>query len=72
MIKNDRYYAKKTPFWTAQVLRIRNAFFHYFDLFDKSSVISRVDGDDEDEDFGTKMTRRRLRSGRFGRKPRGN
>ena len=38
--------------WTAQVLRIRHAFFHYFDLFDKSSVISRIDGG-EDEDFGT-------------------
>ena len=27
MIKNDRYYAKKAPLWTAQVLRIRYAFF---------------------------------------------
>jgi sulfite reductase alpha subunit-like flavoprotein len=55
MIKNDRYYAKKAPLWTAQVLRIRHAFFHYFDLFDKSSgSISRIDDDDEDEqDFGT-------------------
>jgi len=54
MIKNDRYYAKKAPLWTAQVLRIRHAFFHYFDLFDKSSgSISRIDDGDEDEDFGT-------------------
>ena len=53
MIKNDRYYAKKAPLWTAQVLRIRHAFFHYFDLFDKSSGISRIDGDEDDDDFGT-------------------
>jgi hypothetical protein len=40
--------------WTAQVLRIRHAFLHYFDLFDKSSgSISRIDGGDEDDDFGT-------------------
>ena len=43
--------------WTAQVLRIRHAFFHYFDLFDKNSgSISRIDDDDDDDDdddFGT-------------------
>jgi len=40
--------------WTAQVLKIRHAFFHYFDLFDKKSgIISRIDDVDEDEDFGT-------------------
>ena len=43
VIKNDRYYAKKAPLWTAQVLRIRHAFFSYFDLFDKFSSISRID-----------------------------
>ena len=53
MIKNDRYYAKKAPLWTAQVLRIRHAFFHYFDLFDKSSVIGRIDGDEDEDLFGT-------------------
>ena len=54
VIKNDRHYAKNAPLWTAQVLRIRHAFFHYFDLFDKSSgSISRIDDGDEDEDFGT-------------------
>jgi len=54
MIKNDRYYAKKAPLWTAQVLRIRHAFFHYFDLFDKNSgSISRIDDGDDDDDFGT-------------------
>ncbi len=53
MIKNDRYYAKKAPLWNAQVLRIRHAFFHYFDLFDKSSVISRIDGDEDEDLFGT-------------------
>ena len=55
VIKNDRHYAKNAPLRTAQVLRIRHAFFHYFDLFDKSSgSISRIDDDDEDEqDFGT-------------------
>jgi len=53
MIKNDRYYAKKRSMWTAQVLRIRHAFFHYFDLFDKNSnSISRIDDDDHDDDFG--------------------
>ena len=45
MIKKDRYYA--------QALRIRHAFFHYFDLFDKSSVISRIDGDEDEDLFGT-------------------
>jgi hypothetical protein len=54
MIRNDRYYAKKAPLWTAQVLRIRHAFFHYFDLFDKNSgSISRID-DGDDNDFGTR------------------
>ena len=55
VIKNDRHYAKNAPLWTAQVLRIRHAFFHYFDLFDKSSgSISRID-DDDDDDFGTNI-----------------
>jgi len=55
VIKNDRHYAKNAPLWTAQVLRIRHAFFYYFDLFDKSiGSISRIDDDEEDEqDFGT-------------------
>ena len=54
MIEIDRYYAKKAPLWTAQVLRIRHAFFHYFDLFDKiSGSISRID-DAGDDDFGTR------------------
>jgi len=30
VIKNDRYYAKNAPLWTAQVLRIRYAFFSFF------------------------------------------
>jgi hypothetical protein len=55
MIEIDRYYAKKAPLWTAQVLRIRHAFFHYFDLFDKNSgSISRIDDGDDDDDFGTR------------------
>ena len=33
-------------------LELDMLFFYYFDLFDKSSGISRIDGD-EDEDFGT-------------------
>jgi len=51
--KNDIHYAKKAPLWTAQVLRFRHTFFpSYFELFDKGSGISRIDGD-KDEDFGT-------------------
>ena len=35
-------------------LELDMPFFHYFDLFDKSSgSISRIDDGDEDEDFGT-------------------
>jgi hypothetical protein len=36
-----------------------------------ASGISRIDGDDEDEDFGTNNDEEWLRSGRFGWKPRG-